>query len=80
MRRRGGTGSAAAIAAAAALALPAAAGAATITVNTTDDDATGSGDCELREALSAANTNAAVDGCVAPTGATSSRRARATTP
>jgi hypothetical protein len=49
---------------AATLAVPAAsAGAATITVDTVDDDGTITGDCELREATEAADSNAAVDGC-----------------
>ena len=42
-----------------------AAGAATITVDTVDDDASVTGDCELREALAAADSNAGVDGCAA---------------
>ena len=37
--------------------------AATITVNTTDDEINIDGDCSLREAIKAANTNAAVDNC-----------------
>lgn len=37
--------------------------AATITVNTTADELNADGDCSLREAIEAANTNAAVDGC-----------------
>jgi CSLREA domain-containing protein len=49
------------------LALPAVAGAATITVNTTADDG-GPGDCELREAVAAANTNMAVSACTAGSG------------
>jgi len=47
----------------AALALPARA--ATITVDTTADAIDTSGDCSLREAVLAANTDAAVDGCSA---------------
>ena len=47
------------------LAAPRAAHAATITVNTTADDATANGNCTLREAIQAANTNAAVDACAA---------------
>ena len=39
--------------------------AATITVNTTDDELNSDGDCSLREAITAANTNAGVDGCPA---------------
>jgi CSLREA domain-containing protein len=39
--------------------------AATIGVDTTDDDVTVNGNCTLREAIIAANTNAAVDGCAA---------------
>ncbi|MFN8000741.1 MAG: CSLREA domain-containing protein [Acidobacteriota bacterium] len=38
---------------------------ATITVNTTADDNTVNGNCTLREAIIAANTNAAVDACTA---------------
>jgi CSLREA domain-containing protein len=51
--------------AAGAFALAPAAHAATITVNTTDDELSvpTDGDCSLREAITAANTNAAVDGC-----------------
>ena len=47
------------------LALAASAGATTITVDTVDDDATLSGDCELREAMTASLSNVAVDGCPA---------------
>jgi CSLREA domain-containing protein len=36
-----------------------------ITVDTTDDELNSDGDCSLREAVEAANTNAAVDACVA---------------
>lgn len=43
--------------------------AATITVNTTDDERNNDGDCALREAIIAANTDAAVDGCTAGSGA-----------
>ncbi len=43
--------------------------AATITVNTTDDELNSDGDCSLREALRAANTDAAVDACIAGSGA-----------
>jgi CSLREA domain-containing protein len=39
--------------------------AATITVNTTADELNNDGDCSLREAIQAANTNAAVDACTA---------------
>ena len=39
--------------------------AATITVNTTPDELNADGDCSLREAVRAANTNAAVDQCTA---------------
>jgi CSLREA domain-containing protein len=46
-------------------ALPAAA--ATITVNTFADELNADGDCSLREAVQAANTNAAVDACTAGT-------------
>jgi CSLREA domain-containing protein len=38
-------------------------GANVITVNTDEDEANTDGDCSLREALEAADTNAAVDGC-----------------
>jgi len=34
-----------------------------ISVNTTDDEINADGDCSLREAIEAANTNAVVDGC-----------------
>src|ERR1043165_2806342 len=37
----------------------------TIVVNTTADDAVNNGNCTLREAIMAANTNAAVDACPA---------------
>ena len=37
----------------------------TITVNTTTDEQTTNGTCSLREAIEAANTNTAVDACVA---------------
>jgi CSLREA domain-containing protein len=43
--------------------------AATITVNTTDDELNYDGDCSLREAILAANTDTAVDGCTAGSGA-----------
>jgi CSLREA domain-containing protein len=39
--------------------------AADITVSTTDDELNDDGDCSLREAIEAADTNAAVDGCAA---------------
>ena len=39
--------------------------AATITVNTNADELNADGDCSLREAIEAANTNAAVDACTA---------------
>ena len=42
-----------------------AAGATTITVTTTDDEVNQDGDCSLREAVRAANTDAAVDACTA---------------
>ena len=42
--------------------------AATIDVNTTDDELNSDGDCSLREAIRAANTNTAVDAC--PAGST----------
>jgi CSLREA domain-containing protein len=37
----------------------------TITVNTKEDESNTIGDCSLREAIRAANTNSAVDGCTA---------------
>ncbi|MFN8603362.1 MAG: CSLREA domain-containing protein [Candidatus Binatia bacterium] len=40
-------------------------GAATITVDSTADELDSSGDCSLREAIRAANTNTAQDGCAA---------------
>ncbi len=43
--------------------------AATIVVNTTADELNTDGDCSLREAIAAANTNAAVDACAAGSGA-----------
>jgi fibronectin-binding autotransporter adhesin len=39
-----------------------------ITVTTTDDELNSDGDCALREAIQAANTDAAVDACVAGSG------------
>jgi CSLREA domain-containing protein len=45
--------------------------AATITVNTLDDELNSDGDCSLREAMTAANTNAAVDACSASSGTVS---------
>ncbi len=52
------------------LAIPQASTAATtITVNTTHDDVTINGNCTLREAVIAANTDAPVDGCTAGSGA-----------
>ncbi len=47
---------------------PAPAYAADITVDTTADDITVNGNCTLREAIEAANTDAAVDGCTAGSG------------
>ena len=41
---------------------------ATITVDTTDDELNADGDCSLREAIQAANTNTAVDACTAGSG------------
>lgn len=40
----------------------------TITVNTTDDEINSDGDCSLREAIQAANTDAPIDGCPAGCG------------
>ena len=45
------------------------AGTAVITVNTTDDEINTDGDCSLREAVVAANTDTAVDACTAGSGA-----------
>ena len=42
--------------------------AATITVNTTTDELNADGDCSLREAIIAANTDAAIDACAAGSG------------
>ena len=42
--------------------------AANITVTTTDDELNADGDCSLREAIQAANTDAAVDACAAGSG------------
>ncbi|MBC8078125.1 MAG: right-handed parallel beta-helix repeat-containing protein, partial [Chloroflexales bacterium] len=53
------------------LAWPALAQAATIAVNTTADEINADGDCSLREALTAANTDVAVDACPAGSGADS---------
>ena len=39
-----------------------------ITVDTTDDELNSDGDCSLREAIQAANSNAAVDACTAGSG------------
>lgn len=49
--------------------LPSAALAASITVDTTSDELNADGDCSLREAIQAANTDAAVDACSAGSGA-----------
>jgi len=43
--------------------LPASAGAAEISVDVLNDELNGDGDCSLREAVQAANTNTAVSGC-----------------
>jgi CSLREA domain-containing protein len=40
----------------------------TITVNTTEDELNNDGDCSLREAIEAANTDAAVDACTGGSG------------
>ena len=40
-----------------------------ISVNTTDDELNADGDCSLREAIRAANTNSVIDACTAGTGA-----------
>ncbi len=45
------------------------ASAATITVTTTNDELNSDGDCSLREAIQAANTDAAVDACATGSGA-----------
>lgn len=42
--------------------------AANINVNTTDDELNSDGDCSLREAVQAANTDTAVDGCTSGSG------------
>jgi CSLREA domain-containing protein len=58
------------LAAVAASVLPAVPARATvITVTTTDDEVNADGDCSLREAVIAANTNAVVDACTAGEGA-----------
>jgi CSLREA domain-containing protein len=54
---------------AAVLIAPATADAGTITPNTFTDDNTANGNCTLREAIRAANANAAIDACTAGTGA-----------
>ncbi|MEX2555968.1 MAG: choice-of-anchor Q domain-containing protein [Actinomycetota bacterium] len=48
---------------------PSAPAATTLTVNTLEDELNTDGDCSLREAITAANTNAAVDACGAGSGA-----------
>jgi CSLREA domain-containing protein len=53
----------------AALAAPQAASAASIAVTTTADELNADGDCSLREAVQAANTNGPVDDCDAGSGA-----------
>ena len=40
-----------------------------ITINTPDDELNSDGDCSLREAVQAANTDTGVDGCTAGSGA-----------
>jgi len=62
-------------------AFPPVAHSATITVDTLEDVVDADGDCALREAIEAANANAAVDGCAAgdqsprtPTSSASPRR------
>lgn len=47
-----------------AMPVPASYAAVTITVTETTDELNNDGDCSLREAISAANTNSTVDGCV----------------
>ncbi len=47
---------------------PKAYAAALIIVNTTADELNSDGDCSLREAIQAANTNARVDACTAGSG------------
>ena len=42
---------------------------ATITVNTSVDESTTNGNCSLREDIQAANTDSAIDGCAAGSGA-----------
>ena len=49
---------------------PATAHAATIAVSTTADELNSNGNCSLREAIHAANTNAVVDACIAGSGGT----------
>jgi CSLREA domain-containing protein len=51
------------------LAVPGGVGAASIAVNVTNDELNGDADCSLREAIQAANTDTAVSGCVAGSGA-----------
>jgi CSLREA domain-containing protein len=53
----------------AALTFSMSANAANITVNTTTDELNADGDCSLREAIQAANTDTAVDACTAGSGA-----------
>jgi CSLREA domain-containing protein len=59
-------------------ALPATASAATITPDTLVDDNAGNGNCTLREAVIAANTDAPVDGCAPGSGADEIRLAAGT--
>jgi hypothetical protein len=63
MRRLGHGATALALVCGGLAVVAASAGAATITVDTIDDDGTTTGDCELREAIDAANGNGATDGC-----------------
>ncbi|HYU61670.1 MAG TPA: choice-of-anchor Q domain-containing protein, partial [Solirubrobacterales bacterium] len=68
-RGRRGIRGAAALVALLFLLLASDAQAATIPVTTTQDELNADGDCSLREAIEAANTNAAVDSCTAGSGA-----------
>ncbi len=58
-----------ALMAAVALGMTSAPQAASITVDTVDDEVNTDGDCSLREAVQSANTDSAVDGCSAGSGA-----------
>ncbi|HRF46545.1 MAG TPA: choice-of-anchor Q domain-containing protein [Anaerolineales bacterium] len=70
LKRLGAIGCASALVASAFVTTPQPVLAATITVTTTVDELNTDGDCSLREAIQAANTNAAVDACPAGSAST----------